>query len=192
MNVGDTQQPTLIARTGPGLPRISGGLETGQPPATDPLQPTDSFVPTMEQPAPGLIERPVMLAQATNPSMPYFPGGYNPTNMTGAAQLLDRILERSRHRLGRALNPNEREDLQMVFGLWQNASRSMGNRQYMTRQQAYDYLHGAHPNATPERLNGLLDNLATQTRNEPLFGIFSERNYIYADDIGQFLTDRRY
>lgn len=158
----------------------------------DPRQPTDTFTPTMQEPAPGLMERPVLLAQATNPSMPYFPGGYNPTNMTGAALLLNRVLERSRHRLGRALNPHEREDIEMVFGLWQHASRTMGNRAYMTRLQAFDHLRGQHPGVTTERLNGLLDNLAGQTRNEPFFGVFSERDYIYADDIGQFLTDRRH
>jgi hypothetical protein len=87
----------------------------------------DSFVPsTFGNVPPRVGQRPVMLAQASNPSMPYFPGGYNPTSATAPAQLLNQLMERSRHRLGRALNPHERQDMEMVFGLMQHGERSMG------------------------------------------------------------------
>ncbi|HXE72393.1 MAG TPA: hypothetical protein VNO81_07000 [Candidatus Nitrosotenuis sp.] len=125
-----------------------------------------------------------------NPSMPYFPGGYNPTDPTAPAGLINRVWEPVNNRLGAAFNPHAQQDAEMVRHLLDRARRDMPNAKYMAREQALNYLRQRYGNLGERRLNQLLDNLATQTSNTGLFG--RERNWIYADDIQQFLTNRRY
>lgn len=125
-----------------------------------------------------------------NPSMPVFPGGYNPTSPTGPASLLNQVATPVNNRLGNALNPNARQDQEVVRHLLGEGIRRFPNMQHMSRDQAMGILQGRYGHLGQQRLNALLDNLADQTSNVGLFS--RERSWIYADDIERFLTNRRY
>lgn len=125
-----------------------------------------------------------------NPTMPIFPAEYNPTSPTAPAELLKRVADPVRQKLGSALDTNKDRDTGMAHTLRLYGEMNHGDEKSMGREDAMKYLQGRYPAMSEKDLNAFLDRLADQTNNLPFFR--NERSQIFADDLVRFLKDRQY